>query len=90
MYALLEKLNKLEFTNFPILTNPYKKKNIEINIIKKKIKKLPELKGNNSNDKIRQEVLGRLAKTKAKVTATKYDTRDILEAEFTISHIPPK
>lgn len=36
-------------------------------IIKKKIKKYPELKGNNSSDKIRKEVLERFMKTNSEV-----------------------
>lgn len=36
-------------------------------IIKKKMKKYPELKGNNSTDKIREDVLNRFCKTKSEV-----------------------
>src|SRR3989344_2600599 len=42
-------------------------KKVRGKIIKKKIKKFPELKGNNSNDKIRTEILQRFMKTKAEI-----------------------
>ena len=42
-------------------------KKVRAKIIKKKMKKYPELKGNNSTDKIREEVLRRFAKTQAEI-----------------------
>ena len=42
-------------------------KKVRAKIIKKKMKKYPELKGNNSTDKIREEVLKRFAKTQAEI-----------------------
>src|SRR3989338_6767258 len=54
-------------------------KRVREKLIKKKIKKLPELKGNNSNDKIRQEVLGRLAKTKAEIFTIVLNKRKVYE-----------
>ena len=42
-------------------------KRVREKIIKKKIKKIPELKGNNSSDRIRTEVLNRFVKTNAEV-----------------------
>jgi len=42
-------------------------KKVREKIIKKKINKLPELKGNNSNDKIRTEILERFMKTKVEI-----------------------
>ena len=42
-------------------------KKVRAKIIKKKMKKYPELKGNNSTDKIREDVLKRFAKTQAEI-----------------------
>lgn len=42
-------------------------KKVREKIIKKKFKKYPELKGNNSNDKIRKEVLMRFLKTNSEI-----------------------
>ena len=42
-------------------------KKVRKKLIKKKIKRLPELKGNNSNNKVRKEVLERLANTKTEI-----------------------
>ncbi len=40
---------------------------VRAKIIKKKLKKYPELKGNNSNDKIRMEILRRFNKTNSEI-----------------------
>ncbi|KKP30768.1 MAG: hypothetical protein UR15_C0001G0013 [Parcubacteria group bacterium GW2011_GWA2_31_28] len=42
-------------------------KRVRERLLKKKDKRRPELKGNNSSDKIRMDVLGRFAKTKSEV-----------------------
>src|SRR3989338_95902 len=42
-------------------------KRVRGKLIKKKIKKYPELKGNNSSDKIRVEILQRFAKTNSEI-----------------------
>jgi hypothetical protein len=42
-------------------------KRVREKLIKKKLKRLPELKGNNSSDKIRKEVLERFNKIKAEI-----------------------
>ncbi len=42
-------------------------KKVRAKIIKKKLKKYPEIKGNNSTDKIREEVLNRFSQTNSKI-----------------------
>jgi hypothetical protein len=42
-------------------------KKVRLKIIKKKIRKYPELKGNNSTDKIREEVLNKFNKTRSEI-----------------------
>ena len=42
-------------------------KKVRLKVIKKKLKKYPELKGNNSNDKIREDVLNRFVKTNSEI-----------------------
>lgn len=42
-------------------------KRVREKLIKKKMKRYPELKGNNSSDKIRKDVLERLVKTKSEI-----------------------
>ncbi len=54
-------------------------KRVREKLIKKKVKKLPELKGNNSNDKIRREVLERLAKTRTEIFTIILDKTKVYE-----------
>ena len=54
-------------------------KKVREKIIKKKINKLPELKGNNSNDKIRTEILERFMKTKVEIFVTILEKSKVYE-----------
>ncbi|MFA6022735.1 MAG: DUF3800 domain-containing protein [Candidatus Pacearchaeota archaeon] len=54
-------------------------KKVRQKIIKKKIKKYPEIKGNNSSDKIRKEVLERFVKTNSEVFAIILDKSKVYE-----------
>jgi len=54
-------------------------KRVREKLIKKKLKRFPELKGNNSTDKIRQEVLERFSKTKAKIFVIILDKSKVYE-----------
>lgn len=54
-------------------------KKVRSKIIKKKMKKFPELKGNNSSDKIREDVLDRFAKTKSEVFIIILDKSKVYE-----------
>lgn len=54
-------------------------KRVREKLIKKKLKKYPELKGNNSSDKIRKEVLERFVKNKAEVFTIIMDKSKVYE-----------
>jgi len=54
-------------------------KKVRRKIIKKKLKKFPELKGNNSNDKIRFEILQRVVKTKSEIFTVVLDKKKVYE-----------
>jgi len=54
-------------------------KRVREKIIKKKLKKYPELKGNNSTDKIREEILNRFAKTNSEIFVIILEKSKVLE-----------
>jgi len=54
-------------------------KKVREKIIKKKIKKYPEIKGNNSSDKIRKEVLERFMKTNSEIFVIILDKSKVYE-----------
>lgn len=54
-------------------------KKIRMKIIKKKLKKYPELKGNNSTYKIRKQILEKFNKTKAEIFAIILDKSKVYE-----------
>jgi len=54
-------------------------KRVREKIIKKKLKKYPELKGNNSTDKIREEILNRFARTNSEIFVIILEKSKVLE-----------
>jgi len=54
-------------------------KRVREKLIKKKVKKLPEIKGNNSSDKIRFEILQRFSKTNSEIFAVILEKSKVYE-----------